>query len=174
MQTGSQSMPEKNRLITAYNHMLGNLHDWVKKAGKEAAPLIDKGLDKAREAASDISELSSEELDKVSDWLRRDLETAGNWLGENSEEFKDTLNFDLKLVESQLLEAFSAVADRTTLELRELEYHANLVGEWHTGEITGIGTLTCRVCGEELHFHATGHIPPCPKCQGTTFKRSFE
>jgi hypothetical protein len=167
-------MSEKNHLITAYNHMLVTLHDWVKKAGKQTSPLIDKGIDKAREATSEISELSSEELNKVSDWLRRDLETAGNWLGENSDEFRDTLSFDLKLVEAELLEAFSTVADRTTLELKELEYHATLVGEWHTGEITGIGSLTCCACGEELHFHATGHIPPCPKCHGTKFKKNFQ
>jgi len=166
-------MPEEKRLITAYNHMLDNLHDWIKKAGEKASPLIDQGLARAREASSELSELTSEDLDKVSNWLRRDIETAGNWLGENSDDFKDTLDFDLQLIESRLLEAFSAVADRTTLELKELEYHASMVGEWHTGEITGIGTLTCSGCGEELHFHATGHIPPCPKCHGTVFKRSF-
>ncbi|MDH5595020.1 MAG: zinc ribbon-containing protein, partial [Gammaproteobacteria bacterium] len=44
-------------------------------------------------------------------------------------------------------------------------------GEWHTGEVVGVGTLRCKACGELLHFHATGHIPPCPKCQKTVFNR---
>lgn len=167
-------MSDENRLVTAYNHMLDTLHDWIDKAEEKAGPLVENGLEKAREAASEIGELSREDIDKVSGWLKRDVDAAGNWLGENTDEFKDTLNFDLKLAESRLLKMFSAVADRTTMELKELEYRANLVGEWHTGEITGIGTLTCSSCGEELHFHSTGHIPPCPKCHGTVFKKSFQ
>lgn len=166
-------MSDENRLVTAYNHMLDSLHDWLEKAEEKTAPLLERGLEKAREAASDLGELSREDIDKVSGWLKRDLDAAGNWLGENTDEFKDTLDFDLQLAESRLLKMFSTVADRTTLELKELEYRANLVGEWHTGEITGIGSLTCSGCGEVLHFHNTGHIPPCPKCHGTVFKRSF-
>ncbi len=41
----------------------------------------------------------------------------------------------------------------------------------HTGEIIGAGTLVCDQCGEKLHFHKAGKIPPCPKCHGTTFHR---
>ncbi len=166
-------MSDENRLVTAYNHMLDSLHDWLDKAEEKTAPLLERGLEKAREAASDLGELSREDIDKVSSWLKRDLDAAGDWLGENTEEFTDTLDFDLQLVEARLLDMFSKVADRTTLELKELEYRANLVGEWHTGEITGIGSLTCSECGEVLHFHNTGHIPPCPKCHGTVFKRTF-
>lgn len=166
-------MSDENRLVTAYNHMLDSLHSWLEKAEEKTGPLLERGLEKAREAASDLGELSREDIDKVSSWLKRDLDAAGDWLGENTDEFRDTLDFDMQLAESRLLEMFSSVADRTTLELKELEYQANLVGEWHTGEITGIGSLTCKGCGEVLHFHSTGHIPPCPKCHGTAFKRSF-
>lgn len=161
-----------DRMIAAYDFMLTTLHRVVEGARGRGGPVIDKGLEEAREAASELGELSREEVEEVSDYLRRDIESAGSWLGEHGEELKDWLKFDLALVEDQLLTAFSEVADRTTLELKELEIRAAMRGEWHTGEYTTIGTLTCTGCGEELHFHRTGHIPPCPKCKGTRFTRS--
>jgi NADH pyrophosphatase NudC (nudix superfamily) len=46
-----------------------------------------------------------------------------------------------------------------------------MANEYHTGEITGIGTLFCDNCGHSLHFSKTGHIPPCPHCSHTRFHR---
>ena len=54
-----------------------------------------------------------------------------------------------------------------------LREQAELAG-YHTGEITGPGTLVCDNCGEELHFHKPSRIPPCPKCKGTSFHRKRE
>ena len=42
--------------------------------------------------------------------------------------------------------------------------------EYRTGEITGPGTLLCSECGEQLHFHRPGHIPPCPKCRSNSIR----
>jgi len=37
------------------------------------------------------------------------------------------------------------------------------------------GTFECLNCGERVHLHKAGHIPPCPKCHHTEFKRvSFD
>jgi len=57
------------------------------------------------------------------------------------------------------------------LELRHLDKVRQRVTEWHTGEITTIGTLRCRTCGEAVHFKCTGHIPSCPKCHATVNER---
>lgn len=43
--------------------------------------------------------------------------------------------------------------------------------EWRTGEVTTIGTLRCRHCGELVRFKRTGRIPPCPKCRATVYER---
>ena len=65
---------------------------------------------------------------------------------------------------------FSTVVDKTRLELDLLAMQSDALG-WHSGQIAGIGTLECAQCGEQLHFHKTGRIPPCPKCAGTEFAR---
>lgn len=155
------------KFIDTYNHMLACVH----AAFDETKPGLEARLEQAKEKASELEELSREELATIAGYLKRDIEDAGNWLGENGEELKDWLRFDTGLVESRILDAFTSLADQTRLELQALEYQADLSGEWKSGEVVGIGTLQCKHCGEQLHFHDTGHIPPCPKCHGSLFQR---
>ncbi|MCP4126955.1 MAG: zinc ribbon-containing protein, partial [Gammaproteobacteria bacterium] len=90
---------------------------------------------------------------------------------ETGEEFRNWFSFDLELIENRLLEMFANVADRTRVELDALAERAREAAFYHTGEITGPGTLICTECGKALHFHKAGHIPPCSKCHATSFKR---
>ena len=73
-----------------------------------------------------------------------------------------------------MLETFSAVADQTSLQLRNWAEQARQASLYRTGEVTGPGALICTACGAEMHMHKTGRIPPCPKCHGTGFKRASE
>jgi len=155
------------KLVEAYNALLHRVYDSVTEAGDKFKPNLDKRL----EQAAELEELGREEIDTISGYLRRDIEAAAQWMADNGDDFTNWLRFDAELVETRALEAFSQLADQTTLELKQLEQQATALGEWHTGEIVGIGTLVCTGCGEKLHFHATGHIPPCPKCHGSVFKR---
>jgi len=67
---------------------------------------------------------------------------------------------------------FSQVADHTRLEWANLERQAREADLYHSGELTGPGTLTCCACSQTLNFKKTGHIPPCPKCHTTRFSRA--
>ena len=69
------------------------------------------------------------------------------------------------------MDMFAKVADRTRLELDRFADNARAASLYHTGEVTGPGTLVCAGCGKELHFHKAGRIPPCPKCHGTEYRR---
>ncbi len=64
--------------------------------------------------------------------------------------------------------------DKATIELEQLKRRADHLSEWHTGETTEPGALICSICGEEIHFLKTRHIPPCPKCYATLFKRASD
>jgi len=168
-------MTENNheKLIHAYNTMLGRVKDSLKEVEEHALPPVKELLNKAMETASELGELSREEAEKVGDYLKRDLNEAGEFLSDNGRQLKEWLKFDLEFAEAQLAELFASVADRTRIELDALADRARRVGIWHTGEVTGIGILICQECGEKLHFKKTGRIPPCPKCHGTTFKKAF-
>jgi len=161
----------EERLTEAYNKMLARVRERMEEMEKDARPVLHKAVDNAKETATELGELSREEAEKVAQYLRRDLEDAGDFLSRTGRDLGGWLRFDTELVERGLLDMFMHVADRTRVELQEFSARAEALGEWHTGEISAIGTLECKSCGEKLHFHRTGHIPPCPKCHGTTYRR---
>jgi len=162
----------KERLAQAYDHMLEGVRDWIQELEDSTVPAIEKALDNAREKTMELNELTREEADKVGEYLRRDLLHLGEHLDEKKDDdLRSWFRMDLELIETKLADLFSSVADRTTVELERLREIASLSEFWSTGEITGPGILECTACGEQLHFSKTGHIPPCPKCHATSFKR---
>lgn len=170
-------MSDKNdseKQIHGYERMLERARELLGETRDDLKPKVQMALDDAAEKATELGELTREEAEKIGDYLKRDLHSAGEYLA--SEEAKDLSNwlrFDIELVEDRIIDALSLLADPTQVELAQLAEQAQLAA-WRTGEITGPGTLTCVSCGETLHFHKTGRIPPCPKCKGTTFSRTFD
>jgi len=41
-----------------------------------------------------------------------------------------------------------------------------------TGEIAQQGNYRCTHCGNEIHFHKPGHVPPCSVCTHTEWRRA--
>ena len=161
----------KERLEEAYEHMLGDAKHFITEARDKGQPVIKEALEAARQKVSDLGELTSEEIDKISDYVERDLVDAARYMQEQERELADWLRLDLLVIEEYLLDKFSTLADQTRIELDKLANDANTYGEWHTGEIVSMGVFECTSCGEQIHFEKPGHVPPCPKCHGTVFKR---
>lgn len=167
------SNPQKDKLVEAYQHVIQSLKDNWQSLGDKTKPSLHKALEQAREKLSEWNELSREEIEHISDYVKRDLHEAGEYLHNTGKEFKDWLKDDLAYAETKLASMLAELADSTRTELDQLARRASEVGEWHTGEITGIGILECKACGEQLHFDKPGHIPPCPKCHGTLYKKLY-
>ena len=154
----------------AYERLLETAMEELHEAEEKSGPVLHRLIDRAKEKLLAAEEFTEEELDKVSDYLKRDLIDAADYLVETGSDLATWLGFDIALIEERLKEMFFKAADQTTIELEKLKLEAERAG-YRTGEITGPGTLVCDACGEELHFHRVGRIPPCPKCNGTHFHR---
>ena len=111
-----------DRMVEAYETMLERVGDGMDTAAHRTVPALRHALERARETAVELGELTREEAERIASYLERDVRDAAHYLAD-------------------------------------------------TGEVTGQGSLTCVGCGHELHFARPGHIPPCPGCQGTEFKR---
>ncbi len=170
MSSGESKDPVE-RLVGAYERMLERVDEMLDQAEKRTLPTLKRSIEQAREKAVELNELTREEAERIGEFLERDMHAAADYLSETGEEFRNWFSFDLELIENRLLEMFANVADRTRVELDALAERAREAVYYHTGEITGPGTLICTECGKVLHFHKSGHIPPCSKCHATSFKR---
>ena len=143
----------------------------MEKAEAKAGSTLKNALEMAQQNAVHLEELTREEAEQIADYIRRDLNDAAEFLSETKNELGDWLMLDLDIFEHKMLELFLSVADQTRLELEQLREQARMASTYHTGEITGPGTLQCSQCGKLIHFKETGHIPPCPQCHFSEFKR---
>ncbi len=160
-----------DRLVAAYEAMLERVHEAANSAEKKTLPWMREALADARDKAVELEELTREEADKIARYVERDLHEAASFIADTGQEFRDWLSFDWRLMQNRMLEMFAGMADQTSEALKGFAEQARQANVYRTGEITAPGVLRCAECGEELHFKKTGHIPPCPKCNATSFQR---
>ena len=160
----------REKLEQAYEKMVERVHNLWDSG--ESQHSLKQAILHARDKAEELQEITREDANKIADYVSRDLHEMGSYLHDTGEELRDWFRFDVELIEDRMLEKLISVADKTRLELAALQEHNREASQWHTGEVTGPGTLICHQCGEQLHFKKTGHIPPCPKCHKTEFKRA--
>lgn len=156
----------------AYEKMYERVVEGLHNAEEKTGPLLHKLIEEAREKAVELKEVSEQDAVKIADWLKRDMTEAANYLSETGHELNDWLGFEATLLESAVLDLLLKAADKTTLNLLQMKENVERASTYHTGEITGPGTLVCDQCGEKLHFYRAGKIPPCPKCHSTRFHRN--
>jgi len=162
----------EQKLIAAYDKMMQRVDKLLSDAEHQALPALQKNIEKAKQQAIDLKELTQDEAEKLGRYLQRDIQDAAEHLEHSGEQLSSWFRFDIELIEDRVLDMFAKVADKTRLELTKLAEQAKRAQEYHTGEITSIGTLVCLECATVMHFKKTSRIPPCPKCHKTTFKRT--
>ena len=170
-QSENKAMPISDRLIHAYNRMLQRVEDALGSPTAHPETDLKHALDRAREQSIEFGELKPEEASRVHEFVLRDLYDAGRHLAVEEHDIADWLRLSLLVLEKELLERFTLLAQVAKVELKHLEKVKRRYDEWHTGEVTTIGTLRCQQCGELVHFEHTAHIPPCPKCHATVYGR---
>lgn len=135
---------------------------------EEGKKTFDEALKKAKEELSAAGDFSREQVDKLGEYVRRDLK-------ENADKAKEAVK---KAVEPQRVaagvqSAFTRILTSAAETLTELAERSEKSLEFKTGEITSPGTLTCKDCDAEMHMTKTTRIPPCPKCHKTVFRKSY-
>lgn len=161
----------ESRLSDAYHRMLQEVTEDLEKLEDQTGKTVARALDNARERVHQVTDLTREEAHEVMEYLQRDLQDLGAYIDARSEDWRSWLRIDIGLIEASLKNALERIADRTRVEITELTARAQVMGEWHTGEITGPGELVCKHCGHPLHMDKVGRIPPCAQCHHTAFRR---
>lgn len=167
MSTGEELLKKLN---AGYEKMLHRVSDAIDEADVKARPKLEEALSLTREKAVELGELTREEAARISGYIERDIKDAAVFLGETGEDIRNWLRFDIEQVERHLFDSFLSVADKTRVELEGIK-NGLTPNLYHTGEMTGPGTLGCSSCGKLIHFTKAGHIPPCSGCRNTEFMR---
>lgn len=160
--------PTSPRFVRSYRRILDHARELLES---ERSYTVRQAIEHAREKVVEFGEVTREEAHQIGEYVRRDLHDAGDYLSRTGRELRDWAQIDMELVEQGLLDLFSRAADRTRLEIEAFNREIEAGPPYHTGEMTGPGTLSCDDCGQLMHFHQPGHIPPCPHCRHTVFRR---
>lgn len=156
------------KFVEAYDELMEHLYEIMDDTLHSVADALDIAKTKT------IKGLSQDDIDRVANFLMRDIEHAANSEpAENAtNSLADWFKFDVELIENFALDAFISIADKTRLELAKIEYQAKKYHPYNSADITGPGTFICDHCGKQIAFKSTSQIPECPQCQGKTFSRS--
>ncbi len=163
----SPSSPEDlETLGEAYRELLGK----ALRHARQTDALLHHAISEIRSELVAMGRVGEREIVQLEQYLKRDLRDAAHYLGRTGRELADWLGFDVALTEEAFWNMFLEAANKTTAELLQLRIQADAAG-YHTGEMTGLGTLVCDHCSGGLSFYKPGHIPPCPSCHNTRFHR---
>jgi hypothetical protein len=138
---------------------------------EEGKKTLDEAIKKAGEEISSAGKFSRERAEKIGAYIRRDLTD----LGKQAEKTRDNLKkaVDPHRVAAGMQSILARILVSTAETLSDWAEKTEKQVEYKTGEITSPGTLTCKECGNAIHLSGTGHIPPCPKCHKTLFRKSY-
>lgn len=155
---------EEHEEVSHYEKLVSRTADFLEDGKKT----FDEALKKAKDELSSAGDASREKIDKLGEYVRRDLKA-------NASKAKDAV---VKAVEPQRVaagvqSAFTRILTSAAETLTELAERSEKSLEFKTGEITSPGTLTCKDCESEMHMTKTTRIPPCPKCHKTIFRKSY-
>ena len=81
--------PATDKLVQAYHRMMERVHQAFEEAEKSTLPTLKNSVEKARETAVELEELTQDEAEKVAYYLKRDVQDAGRHLSKTSHELAD-------------------------------------------------------------------------------------
>jgi len=158
----------EHKLIKAYDDLMGHLYE----AMDDTLHSVADALEIAKEKTSAVGGHTQEEINKIADFVMRDVEHAAISSPNSSRDsLSEWLKFDIDLIENFALSAFLGIADKTRVELAALEMDAKQYHPYQSGDIAGPGTFVCDQCGKQISFKSTSVIPTCPACQASNFSR---
>ena len=155
-------------IISAYQRMIKRIGATLSKVDEKS---IEQAFEDAKDTAHELGENTREEIDQISKYVKRDIDDVAAYMHESGAEFAEWLRFDVELLEDRVWDAFCTVADRTRIEMTELQIRLKRGVSYNSGEICSPGTLQCDSCGQLLSSKRTCSISPCTNCSGKVFSR---
>ena len=162
---------QKKRELAAYKKLREEIRTLMGEVRETLnAETMRHALHTARERLKEAGEYTADTVDKVAANIEKDIVNAAHRMGPKWEEFSE-----------KTADLFAVWRDRSATFLGRA---AQAVTDWlyqtgrqggprtyRSGEIAAAGTFVCTNCGHQVQLKAAAHLPPCPVCLKTEFKR---
>ena len=83
----------------------------------------------------------------------------------------DKSSVNTELLKLSIVNAIRNTADRTTMDLIQLQSQKKLPNEFHAEELVNKGTLYCDHCGTPVELFIPSFLEKCHHCGYTTFRK---
>ena len=164
-QHSQQAAGAYNRILERVDHALASLEGRTWETVKDE-------IDKAVEVEVELGELTRDEIELLKAYVRRDLQDLRYYVHETGDGVAGWMGVDLSVVEAKARDLLLSIADKTQVEMVELEQRLQHdAGSYMAGEIACAGMLQCLNCGHMLCLVETTEIQPCHTCGQRYFKR---
>lgn len=162
---------DEKKEVGLYEKLASRSKELIEGTKEKTSGTIDTAIEKAKEEMVVAGDFSREQGEKLKAFLKRDLQATQRGVKMAGQAAKEAL-------EPHRLAAGLQGTLATILEVvgeKFEEWGAKLESnlDYKTGELSTPGSLTCKKCGNTIKLHDTGHIPPCPKCRGVEFHKSY-
>ncbi len=153
--------------VTLFEKMISHTEELVSSGRKT----LEESFKRASDDFASAGEFTREQSDKISDYVKKDLQHAVAAASKTRDNLKETI--DPKRVAVGVQSLFSKILTNTAGTVGEWAKKTEQQLEYKTGEVTSPGTLTCKKCSELIHMKKTARIPPCPKCHHILYRKSY-
>jgi rubrerythrin len=162
---------QKKRELAAYERLRDEIGKRLGEVRETLnAETMRQALHSARERLKEAGEHTADTVDKVAASIEKDIVNAAHRMGPKWEAFSEK-TADLFGVWRDRSATFLGRAAQGVVEW--LHQAGRQLGPrtYRTGEIAAAGTFACTACGHEVQLKTAAHLPPCPSCLKTEFKR---
>jgi len=167
----NKNSEEKKEELGLYEKLAVRTKVLVEEAKIKTSETLGAAMEKAKEEMVAAGDFGSKQGEKLKSFMQRDLIISQRYASKAGEAAKKTLEPHRVAagIQNTLASMLETVGGKLESWAEKLEAGLN----FKTGEITTPGTLSCKKCKKEIKMYGTGHIPPCPECQGTEFHKGY-
>lgn len=168
---GTADAASDKDLETTYDRFVERVGERFVAGQEKSFDAIEKAMDATRQQFTAASDFSVAQGELFKNYMRRDLDQTAHDIRTFNQETKDHLH--PARLGAGALSALAHMLQSAGSAIQSLSQKTEDAVHYGTGEITTAGTLTCTHCGQSLHLKRTSHVPPCPSCHGTQFRKGY-
>jgi hypothetical protein len=157
--------------VGQYERLASRTKELIESAKEEGPKVLDAALEKAKEEMIAAGDFGKEQGKRLQAFVRRDLEATVGHVSQMGQTVKEAL--EPHRVASGIQSTLAHILDALGDTLKDWSDKTEEKLSYRTGEMSSPGTLTCLNCESQINMTKTGRVPPCSKCRGSKFRKSY-